>query len=678
MAVKQWIIADCDKDLAANIAQKYGIDPLAALLAVSRGVRTDEEIRSFFFDSEDCFSDPFLYKDMDRAVLRVNRALDDFERIAVFGDYDADGVTATAILSLYFSMREANFFYLLPERAEGYGLNRAVIDRLHAEGTKLIITVDNGINAVEEAAYAKSLGIDMVITDHHQVGDALPDAAAVVDPHRPDCTGPSKELAGVGVAFKLICALEGGDTELLLDEYADLVAIGTVADIVPLTGENRALVRRGLQKMNDSPRPGIAAMREAGGSAEKPFTSTSVAFTLSPRLNAVGRMGSAMRALDILLCDDEQTAADLAQLTERANAERQKTEQTILEAAVAQLSENPAMQNDRVLVVDGENWHRGVIGIVASRMVEKYGKPCIVISREDGTARGSGRSIEGFSLYDALKACADMLLQYGGHTLAAGLSVDPDNIAAFRTAINRYAARTEMPFPVQHIDMKLNPAFIKPDILHALQTLEPFGAANPKPVFGLFSMRLDSVTPLAGGKHVRLNVSKKGAQTAVLCFGVSPQAFPFPVGSTLDFAVTLDPNYYMGETRVSVLAKHIRFSALAGDDYLRAQRLYTAICRGQPIRTVPVSVVPDRTQIGVIYKALRAAGGSVRSIDALCVLTGHTGISACSVRLAADALCELGLAAEADDGTLQLLPAAGKTDLETSSVLQKARACFGG
>ena len=678
MAVKQWVVADCDKDLAANIAQQYNLDPLAALLAVSRGIRTDAQIRSFFLDSEEAFSDPFAYKDMDKAVLRINRAIDNFERIAVFGDYDADGVTATAMLSLYLSMREANFFCLLPERAEGYGLNRDVIDRLHAEETKLIITVDNGINAVDEAVYAKSLGMDMVITDHHQVGDVLPDAAAVVNPHRPDCAGASKDLAGVGVAFKLVCALEGDDTQALLDEFADLAAIGTVADIVPLVGENRALVRRGIRNMIENPRPGIAAMREKSGNADKPFTAASVAFTLSPRLNAVGRMGSAMRALDVLLCEDETHAAELAQITEQANAERQKTEQTILEAAVAQLEQNPAMQNDRVLVVDGEGWHRGVIGIVASRMVEKYGKPCIVISREPDVARGSGRSIDGFSLYDALSACAETLEQFGGHTLAAGLSVRPDRIADFRAAINRYASRMQMPFPLQKIDMKLNPAFIQPDILNALQSLEPCGAGNPRPVFGLFSMHLDSVTPLAGGKHIRLNVSKKGSHIAVLCFGVSPQTFPFPLGSTLDIAVSLEANVYMGETRVSVLAKQIRFSALGNDEFLQAHRLYAAIRRGQSVRSVNVSVVPDRAETGRIYKAVRSVGGSVCSVDALCVLTGHTGLSACTVLLAVDALCELGLMEQSEHGELRLLTPAEKANLEDSAVLRNARACFGG
>ncbi len=675
MAVKQWIVADCDKDLAANFAQKFSLNPFAALLAVSRGLRTETEIEMFFHPDSVPLSDPFSFRDMDKAVSRINDAIDRFERIAVFGDYDADGVTATALLSAYLAMREADFFYMLPDRTEGYGLNKAVIDRLHERGAKLVITVDNGINAVEETAYAKSLGMDLVITDHHHVGDVLPDAAAVVNPHRADCGAPFKELAGVGVAFKLVCALEGGDADALLDEFADLVAIGTVADVVPLTGENRVLVRRGVRAILDDPRPGILAMRECAGNLDKPFNSTTVAFTLSPRLNAVGRMGSAMRALDILLCEDEETAADLAKVMEQTNAERQQTETEIFEKAQAQLAEHPDRMADPVLVCSGESWHPGVIGIVASRMVEKYGKPCVILSRCGDVARGSGRSIEGFSLYDALKACEDALEQFGGHTLAAGLSVKPENIDLFRQKINDYARAREMPFPVQHIDMRLNPRVISTEILDALYALEPFGASNPRPVFGLYSMRLDSVTPLAGGKHIRLNLSKKDARVSAVRFGVSPEAFPFPAGSILDLAVSLDANVYMGETRVNILVKNVRFSALAGDDYLYGLRTYTQLRNGARLPYAD-GLVPDRAFVGDVYKALRASGGVCRSTDELCVRRGKGGGASCPVLLAVDALCDLRLAVQQEDGGVRLAAVHEKANLDDSTVLRNARMCL--
>ena len=674
MAVKQWIVSSCDKDLAAHFAQKYSLNPFAALLAVSRGLRTDAQIETFFHPDSVPLSDPFSFRDMDKAVARINDAIDRFERIAVFGDYDADGVTATALLCAYLAMREADFFYMLPDRLEGYGLNKTVIDRLHEQGAKLVITVDNGINAVEETAYAKSLGMDLVITDHHHVGDELPDAAAVVNPHRADCGAPFKELAGVGVAFKLVCALEGDD-ESLLDEFSDLVAIGTVADVVPLTGENRTLVRRGVRAILDNPRPGILAMRESAGNLDKPFNSTTVAFTLSPRLNAAGRMGSAMRALDILLCEDEDTAAELAQIMEQTNAKRQQTETEIFELAQAQLLEHPERMADPVLVCSGESWHPGVIGIVASRMVEKFGKPCVILSRCGDVARGSGRSLEGFSLYDALKACEDVLEQFGGHTLAAGLSVKPENIDLFRRTINDYARTQEMPFPVQHIDMRLNPRVINTEILDALHALEPFGASNPKPVFGLYAMRLDSVTPLAGGKHIRLNLSKQDARISAVRFGVSPEAFPFPAGSILDLAVSLDANVYMGETRVSILVKNVRFSALGGDDYLQATRTYTQIKSGARVPYAE-GLVPDRAFVGDVYKLLRNLGGSCRSTDELCVKLGKGGSAICPVLLAVDALCELRLAVQEDDGTVRLTAVREKVSLDDSTVLQSARKCL--
>ena len=675
MSVKQWIVADCDKDLAAHFAQKYSLNPFAALLAVSRGIRTAEQMQSFFFPDNEPLSDPFDIKDMDKAAARVNDAIDRFERIAVFGDYDADGVTATALLSAYLSMREANFFYMLPERTEGYGLNRAVIDRLHEQGAQLIITVDNGINAVEEIAYANSLGIDVVVTDHHHVGDELPDAVAVVNPHRADCPSPFKELAGVGVAFKLVCALEGGETDDLLDEFADLVAIGTVADVVPLTGENRLLVRHGIRSILHQPRPGVYAMREKAGNLDRPFNSTTVAFTLSPRLNAAGRMGSAMRALDILLCEDEQTAQELAGIVEQANADRQRTELDIFEKAQAQLSAHPDRMADRVLVCNGENWHPGVIGIVASRMVEKYGKPCLILSNIGEITRGSGRSIEGFSLYDALKACEDVLEQFGGHTLAAGLSVKPENIDAFRAAINRYARTVEMPFPVQHIDMRLNPRSISAEILDALHALEPFGASNPKPVFGLYSMRLDSVTPLSGGKHIRLNLSRRDARISAVRFGVSPEEFPFPAGSIIDLAVTLDANVYMGETRVNVLVKNVRLSALGDDAYLHALRLYERIRAGEKVSAAP-DAVPDRAFVGDVYKALRGMGGTCRSADLLCVQLSRGSSAICPLLFALDALCELHLAVRKSDGSISLTAVKSKVNLDDSAVLRSARQCL--
>ena len=676
MPVKQWIVQSGDRDLAAEFAQRFQLNPFASLLAVSRGIETPEQMQAFFCPEQVPLSDPFDYKDMDKAAARINDAIDNFERIAVFGDYDADGVTATALLCAYFDMREADYFYMLPERTEGYGLNETVIRRLHERGAKLIVTVDNGISSVREAELARSLGMDMVITDHHQVGDELPDAAAVVNPHRPDSGGFS-DLAGVGVAFKLVCALENGEAdEDLLEEYGDLVAIGTVADIVPLIGENRRIVGCGIRRMIEEPRPGVLAMREASGTLDRPFNAGAVAFTLSPRLNAAGRMHSAVKALELLLCEDPDDARELAKYMEDANAERQRIEQQILQKAQQQLQEHPERLLDRVLVCDGDGWHQGVIGIVASRMVEQYGKPCIILSCTGDVARGSGRSIEGFSLYDALKACEECLEQFGGHTQAAGLTVLSANIDAFRAAVNRYADGQPLSFPVQRVDMRLNPKSISTEILDGLAALEPFGAGNPKPVFGLFNMRLDAVSGMSGGKHLRLTLSKNGARVTAVRFGVSPESFPFPVGSLIDVAVTLEANEYMGETRVSVLIKAVRYSLLGEDAYLDGLRALEGIRRGKASRGVGTEMVPDRTFIAVVYKALRGMGGVCRSADALCVHLQMQGAQICPMHLALDAMCELSLAEKLPDGSIRLLETDQKVNLDDSVILRNARSCL--
>lgn len=672
---KKWQISSCDKEAAAGIAQEYGLDPFSALLAVSRGIRTDEEIRAIFFSDEIQLCDPFSYKDMDKAVSRINEAIDGFERIAVFGDYDADGVTATALICSYLDMREANYFYCLPTRDEGYGLSVDAVDRLHSMGAGLIITVDNGISSVEEVKYASSLGIDTVVTDHHRAGSELPDAVAVVNPHRDDCKSAFKDMAGVGVAFKLVCALEGGDSDEMLDEYADLVTIGTIGDIIPLIGENRKIVLRGLEKLNFCPRVGITALKAAAGYADKQLSSNAVSFVIAPRLNACGRMGSAERAFELLMCDDEDRAALIADDIERANVERQRKEQEIFTLAEEQLQKYPSRRYDKVIICDGEGWHQGVIGIVASRMTEKYGKPCIIISRSGETAKGSGRSIEGFSLFDMLNSLSGCLIKFGGHTNAAGLSLESSRIDEFRDAVAKYTRKIEMPFPVRHIDVKLKPQSIGLNLIEALNRLEPFGAGNPQPVFGLFKMTVEGVSPLSGGKHLRISASKNGARINVVRFGMSPEDFPFRVGSVVDLAVTLGANEYNGEMKAGVYLKGIRYSALSSDGFLDGLRRYSDLKRGDISSPVDACCVPPREFVGNIYRRLK--NKKYFSIDELCVDTGNTGAEVCSVMLSVDALCEIGLAERTENGGLSLTDCTEKVSLDDSETLKSVRELVG-
>ena len=400
--------------------------------------------------------------------------------------------------------------YYIPNRhTEGYGLSYGAIDKLSMMGVKLIITVDNGISAVEEAKYINELEMELIVTDHHLPSDTLPQAVAVVDPHREDCNLEFKDYAGVGVAYKLICALEGEENGVT-DSFVDLVTIGTVADVMPLIKENRELVRRGVRLIADSDRSGIQALIEVAGLSERRMTSTTVAFGICPRINAAGRMGSADRAIRLLLSDDYEEATFLAQEINDENVTRQQTEQEILNQAVEQIKRNPNWIYQNVLVVAGEGWHDGVVGIVASRLVEKYGKPTLVITVDGEEAKGSGRSIDGFNLYDALSHCGDCLTHFGGHTLAAGIGLKTENIGDFRKAINRYADGIEMPYPIQNIDFKLNPAYVNVEMLNAIEQLEPFGAGNPQPIFGLYNMTITDIQPIGNGKHLRVILERNG------------------------------------------------------------------------------------------------------------------------------------------------------------------------
>ena len=411
---KLWQIAGVDKEKAAAIADRHNLDPFAALLLSSRGISSDQQVHDFMCDDAP-LCDPFSLKDMDTAAAEIHRALECGERIAVYGDYDADGVTASALLYLFLETLGADVLCYIPDRnSEGYGLNKKAIDRLKNDGVQLIVTVDNGISAIEEADYIYACGMWLVVTDHHKVGSVLPRAEAVVDPHRSDCLCSFEDWAGVGVAFKLACALSQDDAENILDDFADLITIGTIADVVPLTGENRTIVKYGIRKINEGGNFGLAALKRVALSAPRALTANGIAFSIVPRLNAVGRIDRADEAFELLISDSEEHAQMLAQKISDCNSVRQSLEQKIMAEAEKQLQEMPALRFDRVLVFNGEGWHGGVIGIVAARLTERFGKPTIVITSDGEEAKGSGRSLEGFSLYDAIDSVRDLLTHFGG------------------------------------------------------------------------------------------------------------------------------------------------------------------------------------------------------------------------------------------------------------------------
>lgn len=613
MILRKWEVRPLDKERAAAFAQTYGVPFFLAMLMNIRGLDDAAHLREFLGEGEP-LSDPFLLKDMDKAAARITRAVDNMEKIAVYGDYDADGVTSTAMLYSYLETRGADVIFYIPQReGEGYGMNIGAVEYLKEQGVSLIVTVDNGISSVQEVARANELGIDVIVTDHHRPQEILPDAVAVVDAYRPDDTSPYKHFSGVGIAFKLLMALEdgAGDVEDLLEAYSDLAAIGTIGDIVPLTGENRTLIRAGLERLSQSDRPGVQALLENAGIAGKALTSTNVAFTLVPRINATGRMGAPERAVRLLISGYEEEAEVLSEEICADNEERRRVEAEIAEAAFADIEAKGYMK-DRVVVVDGENWHHGVIGIVASRVTERCGKPCMIISRGETEAKGSGRSIEGFSLFEAICACGDLLLKFGGHPMAAGITLKPENIEAFRKRINQYAAEhfPQMPTQTVTLDCKLNPAALSVSMAQSLTQLEPFGNGNPQPVFGLFNMELSNVTPVGGGGHLRLTLEKNGAVITAMRFNTKPEELPYHIGDKIDLAVQLEAREFRGQPSLTVIVRDMKFAAFNTEKNIASLASFEKWQRGEVLSAEDKNrLYPDRACLAAIYRALRTVNG---------------------------------------------------------------------
>ena len=677
--MKLWTVAELNKAEASEIQNKYGLPAIIAMLLQIRNIKTKEEIEDFLYNDSEIAS-PFEIKDMDKAVNRIKRSLDNCDLICVYGDYDADGVTSTALLYSYLETIEANVMFYIPSREnEGYGMNKSAIDFLNEKGVKLIVTVDNGIAAIEEIAYASSLGIDTVVTDHHMPTGELPNACAVVDLHREDCNSKFKSLSGVGVAFKLIMALEGEycDTNSLLDNYADILTIGTIGDIVELKGENRVFVKRGLRSIMNSDRAGIEALVQSSGLAGKNISAGNVSFTLVPRINAVGRLGLSEKSVKLLLTEDFVEAEEISVQLCDDNAERQQIEKDILDKIDLRIQQDPSLVLDKVIVIDGEDWHQGVIGIVASRIKEAYGKPAIVISRNGNEAKASGRSVEGFPLSEAVFSCADVLTHYGGHPMAVGLSLESDKIELFRKRINEYAQSFgNMPFDKLNIECKLNPAFLSVDIVDSLSYLQPFGAGNPTPIFGLYNMTLINIIPLSNNKHLKLVFSRNNTTVNVMKFFTSTEEFPYKIGDTLDLAVTLDTNEYNGNISVSVIAKAIKASADNADDILKSLRIFENFCNGERLSAEDIrSILPDRNDFALLYRFLKSNNGYDFPFETL-VYKLDNKLSFGKIRVILEAMSELGLIEICEglkESHIKLVEVTGKVDLDSARIISKLK-----
>ncbi|MEG1558238.1 MAG: single-stranded-DNA-specific exonuclease RecJ [Oscillospiraceae bacterium] len=568
MAFKRWKISQYDKRSAQELSQKLGVPPLLCGVLAARGIVDAEQAREFL-EARYELEDPFCIKDMDKAVSRITEAVGSEERIAIFGDYDVDGLTATAMIYRYLESIGADVICMLPMReATGYGISAGAIDKINKEGASLIITVDNGISARSEVEYAKSLGIDIVICDHHLPPEVLPDAAAVVDPLRKDDTSTFKELAGVGVALKLAAAVEGCTAEEMLELYGMYAAVGTVSDIMPLKGENRRIVKEGLLQFSQCEIPGFSALCEKAGINLEKIDAGDVAFSLAPRLNAAGRMGNADLALCLLISDDEEETAELAQRLDALNKERQCAEQEMSEQISALIDRNPELTKKQVIVVAAQNLHSGVSGIACSRLVEKYGKPTIIISIDKNSAKGSGRSIAGFSLYDAISSCAEILQKFGGHEMAAGFTLETGRIEEFRAEIDKYCAslKEAVPVPALAVDCEISPEELTDEAVAGLEKLKPFGSKNREPVFCMRNAIFQSAAQV-GEKHCKVTVVCQNRTLSGVMFGVTPEKILFKNGDKVDAAFCASIYSPNGRDIISINMRDMRLSSTDENAY---------------------------------------------------------------------------------------------------------------
>ena len=721
---------NAERDEAVDtLAASLGISPLVARLLYNRGYRDPAEAELFLHCDRRVLCDPFAMQDMEAAVARVLSAVAAGEYIVIYGDYDVDGVTSVTSLYLYLSSIGADVSCYIPNRiGEGYGMSRSAVDKLAKDGANLIITVDTGITAVDEIAYASALGIDTVVTDHHECHGELPSCCAIVNPHRPDCLYPFKELAGVGVVFKFLCACEARRAGVSLDaafetvaaQYVDLVAIGTIADVMPLVGENRLIVSRGLAMLEHTTRPGLCALMDAMANAgnarpavsadvptiKKPrrrVNSGLVGFGIAPRINAAGRIAHAMQAVNLLLAETPEEAAELAEALCSINARRQSEENDIAEQAYAMIENRLAEAEEngeappRILVLEHDGWLQGIVGIVASRVTERYGLPSILISLEqsvlpdgpdpDDIGKGSGRSVKGLNLVEALDACSDLLVRFGGHELAAGLTVRRENIPALRERLEAYAAERltdDMTVVRYEADCAVEAEELTMDAALAAESLEPYGVGNPTPLFVLHGALVQRIVPLGAGRHVKLTLLKDGRIFTAVWFGMAPARLPAVVGDEVDVLFQLNINEYQGVRNLQLILQDLRPSEGARAERARIKERLDAILKGAPLLSEECPV-PDRTDIAAVFTRLRTEARRDLQVITERDLLDHlqqtvgtaTPWNGLKLRLVLHILKDMGVAAceEIDDGIFRFSVHfdAPKTSIEASPLLMSLR-----
>lgn len=672
--MKKWLCSPAPAGVNNEITAQFG--ELLGGVMLSRGITTLDRAREFFGCSS--LSDPLLMKDMESTVDVIRQALDEGKKITVYGDYDCDGVTSTAMLYGYLDAMGAEVEYYIPDRSEGYGMNIPALEKILDQGTELIITVDNGVSAVEEAEYIRQRGAQLVITDHHQPPQELPVCEACVNPHRQDDNSPFKELCGAGVVLKLLCALEE-DEEFVMEQYAELAAVGTIGDVMPLVGENRYIVRRGIEDIRASQNIGIDRLLRTAGVSPESVDATTVAFSICPRINAAGRIAAADKAVQLLMADSPEQAGLLSEELNLMNENRRAEEARIMEDVSRQLESDPSILRERVLVVSGEGWHHGVIGIVAARLLEKYGKPVLMISVENGEARGSARGIDGFSIYKLLDRCSRVLTKFGGHPKAGGFSLPADRVEDFRQMVYAFCRECypKMPEYTVSADMEITGDRLTEEALNSLSQLEPCGEGNQRPVFLLRNCTVESKRALKDGRYTSFELRSGGVKLKALCFGIPFAKFHPEQGSMVDIIAAAELNEFRGVKSVTLKVQEIRPSGFREDRFFAAQRTYEEISRGEGCDSLLAPrVIPDRNALMAVYDLLRKYGGAM-SAEELCIY-GGSDLNYCMLRIALDTFASAGMAEQsADADTVRLIPVTHKTDLMASGFLADLRRMLG-
>lgn len=665
--MKNWTIVRPDRNIVQKLMTECGISSLTASVLASKGYSSPDSVMDNLELKE--LSDPFLIKDMKEAADTINTAIDNNERICVYGDYDCDGIMSTVILYSYLIETGADVIYYIPERSEGYGLNNKAIEKISEQGTKLIVTVDNGISAVAESEYIYSLGMKLVVTDHHQQGETLPRAEAVVDPHRHDCFSPFKYLCGAGVALKLIAAIEDGDCTMALEQFGDLAAIATVADIVSLTGENRFLVSYGIELINNTERPSLIALKEVAKIDGKPINSRSIGFGIAPRINASGRFGSPKTAAELFLCEDYDKALSMAQELDRLNNERKKSENEIISEIYSMIDENPDIVRERVIFICGKDWHHGVVGIVASRIMECFGKPCFIASEHNGEIRGSARSFGTFSVFGALSYASGTLEKFGGHLGAGGFTIKNGMKDEFHSLIENYALENHRIMPVFTVtaDTEILPDEINVQNVDGLKVLEPYGFENEKPLFYIGNAQITEIFPVSNGKHSKLRINFGNVKAEALVFFTEPSALIVRKNDICDMIVTLETNEFRGNTTVSIIVNDIRPHRFEQNKYFAALNAFEAFMRNEELPEKYYRIMlPSRDESVKIYKYILDAG--INSDKLYMQLSSK--MNYCKFSVALESFRQLGLiTVSSSDTVIKKVPVSKKSDLDSAPVI---------